>query len=143
MWTGGAIEAPWLAMWGPWIGRSLVAALLVWLALALCRREGLKPGSMTMLAAVGAAALLGLVSVGAPGLGSAMLLLLLGFAVGNRILIALAILGLLGFVGHFYYSLHATLLEKSGLLALTGLLLLGGCFLLKRGAAAAPEPADG
>lgn len=140
--TGGETGAPGLAYWGPWIGRTLVAALLVWLAAALCRREGAAPGSRAMLAAVGAAALFALVSVAAPGLGSAMLILLLGFSVGNRILMALGILGLLGFVSHFYYSLHATLLEKSGLLALSGVLLLGGCLLLKRSTAAAPETAD-
>ena len=39
---------------------------------------------------------------------------------------ALGILSLLGFVSHFDYSLHATLLEKSGILAVTGGLLAPG-----------------
>jgi uncharacterized membrane protein len=68
----------------------------------------------------------------APGLASALLILLLGFAAGSRILAALGILSLLGFVAHFYYSLHASLLEKSGVLALTGLSLLASHFLLRR-----------
>ena len=49
---------------------------------------------------------------------------------------------LLGFVSHFYYSLHATLLEKSGLLAATGLLLLAAWFLLRRFSPATPALAE-
>ena len=79
-----------------------------------------------------------LVSLTAPGLASALLILLLGFAAGNRLLAALGILSLLGFVTHFYYSLHATLLEKSGILAVTGLALLAAWFVLRR---IAPPPA--
>jgi uncharacterized membrane protein len=75
----------------------------------------------------------------APGLGSALLILLLGFAAGNRILMAFGVLSLLGFVGHFYYSLHSTLLAKSGLLAATGLCLLTAHFFLRRGDPTAAE----
>ena len=53
------------------------------------------------------------------------------------------IAGLLGFVGHFYYSLHASLLEKSGLLAVTGLCLIAAHFLLRRFFPAAPAPETG
>jgi uncharacterized membrane protein len=91
-----------------------------------------------------AAALFGLLALPAPGLASAMLVLLLGFAAGSRLLAALGILALLGFVGHYYYSLHATLLEKSGLLALTGLVLLAAYAALRRFLPAEPagETAD-
>ena len=84
------------------------------------------------MAAIGAAVLFGLLALNAPGLTTALLVLLLGFAAGNRILLALGIIGLFLFVGHFYYSLHATLLAKSGMLALTGVLLLGAWLLLRR-----------
>jgi uncharacterized membrane protein len=128
---GKAGAAPgWFAAHGPLIGRALNAAILVWAAVEIARGQS-PAGSRTLLAAATAAALLGLLSIGAPGLASALLILLLGFAAGSRILLALGIAGLFGFVGHFYYSLDATLLEKSGLLALTGFCLLAGHGLLR------------
>jgi hypothetical protein len=136
-WLGlGKEKAGWLALYGPLMGRSLTAAVLVWAAVALSRREGFAPASPTFLSAAGAAILFGLVSLLAPGLASAALILLLGFAAGNRLLAALGILSLLGFVAHFYYSLHADLLAKSALLAVTGLGLLAAHFILARRPAA-------
>jgi len=138
---GMATERPaWTAIHGPLIGRALTAALLVWVAFALARREGFAANGRVTLAATGAALVLGLLSLGAPGFASALIVLLLGFAAGNRLLLALGILGLLGFVSHFYYSLHATLLEKSGLLAATGILLLAAYLLLRRFHPADPAP---
>lgn len=130
----GVVAAPsrWVAINGPLIGRALGAAVLLWVAIALVRREGVAPASPIGLTAGAAALVLGLASLAAPGLASALLILLLGFAVGNRLLVALGILSLLGFVTHFYYSLHATLLEKSGILAMTGLCLLAIWFALGR-----------
>ena len=130
--TGASLMGDWLALWGPVIGRGLTAAVLVWVAIRLAAREGHGPGSMTGMAAIGAAVLFGLLALNAPGLTTALLVLLLGFAAGNRILLALGIIGLFLFVGHFYYSLHAPLLAKSGMLALTGVLLLGAWLLLRR-----------
>lgn len=128
----------WIALHGPLIGRALAAAVLLFVAIALVVREGLSWKSPVALTAAAAALLLGLVSLTAPGLASALLILLLGFAAGNRMLAAVGIFSLLGFVTHFYYSLHATLLEKSGILAVTGLCLLGAWFALRRG----PRPDD-
>jgi hypothetical protein len=141
-WFGMATEKPgWIALNGPLIGRAFTAALLVWIAFALARREGLGATGATTRVALGTAAAVGLVSLGAPGFASALIVLLLGFAAGNRLLMALGILSLLGFVSHFYYSLHATLLEKSGLMSLTGILLLAAWLLLRRYALAAKEEA--
>jgi hypothetical protein len=120
----------WFGLYGPLLGRGLTAATLVYVAIALSRREG--RGSRISALALGVAILVALLSLTAPGLASALLILLLGFAAGSRILAALGILSLLGFVAHFYYSLHATLLEKSGILAVTGLGLLATHFALRR-----------
>ena len=137
-WLGIVGRTPsWMELYGPLIGRGLSAAILVWIALALTRfRSDAAPGHLTLFA-VAAALVFGLLSLQAPGLASAVAILLLGFAAGNRILMILGILALLGFVSHFYYSLHATLLEKSGLLAVTGLCLLAAHFGLRRLAPAA------
>jgi hypothetical protein len=122
----------WLLLYGPIAGRVLNAGILVWVATRLARREGVRPGSPVFAIALGGAVVLAAFSVTAPGLASALLILLLGFAAGNRIVAALGVLSLLGFVTHFYYSLHASLLAKSGLLAVTGLCLLAAHFLLRR-----------
>ena len=132
----GKETAGWLALYGPLLGRALTAAVLVWAAVRSSRDQGLEAGSRVSLAAAGAAIVFGLLSLAAPGLASAMLILLLGFAAGNRLLAALGILSLLGFVAHFYYSLHASLLEKSGILAATGLCLLAAHFALRRASGA-------
>ena len=126
-----------LALYGPLAGRALTAAVLVGTAALLSRREGFAPASPAFLAAVGSALLFGLLSLMAPGLASATLILLLGFAAGNRLLAALGVLGLLGFVAHFYYSLQSSLLVKSGVLAATGLALLAAHYVLARRSAAA------
>lgn len=140
-WFGLGGEAPgWMQMHGPLAGRILTAALLVSAAIILSLREGNPLGSRITLCAAAGGLLLGLFSIGAPGFASAFLILLLGFAAGNRLLMALGVLGLLGFAGHFYYSLHATLLAKSGLLAVTGLCLLAAYAVIRRLPAGAPEP---
>jgi len=126
----------WIAMHGPLIGRALTAAILFMVAVVLIAREGLSLQSPAARAAAAAALVLGLASLAAPGLASALLILLLGFAVGDRLFAALGVLSLLGFVSHFYYSLHATLLEKSGILAATGVCLLLVWFAMRRGSAA-------
>ncbi|MBY8825290.1 DUF4401 domain-containing protein [Sphingomonas colocasiae] len=127
-------QAPrWIAIHGPLIGRVLTAAILLFVAAVLIAREGAGPRSPVARGAGAIALVLALVSLAAPGLASALLILLLGFAVGDRLFAGLGILSLLGFVSHFYYSLHATLLEKSAILAATGLCLLLVRFALRRG----------
>jgi hypothetical protein len=132
-WLGlGGSSPGWMQVHGPLVGRGVAAALLVAVAIFLVRREGHAAASPVALASAGGALVLGLFSLGAPGLASALLVLLLGFAAGNRLLMALGVLGLFGFAGHFYYSLHSTLLAKSGLLAATGLCLLAAHLIVLR-----------
>ena len=101
---GGAARRPrpgWIALHGPLIGRALTAALLLWVAIALARREGLPCEPAALLAPPARPSCSGCSRCSAPGLASALLILLLGFAAGNRLLIALGILSLLGFVVAF------------------------------------------
>ena len=128
-----------LMVYRPLIGRAVTALILAFVAVAIALREGGRPGGRVTLAAGASALAFGLLSLGAPGLASAMLVVILGFATGHRLLLALGILALFGFVAHFYYSLHATLLEKSGLLAVTGLCLIAAHFALPRLFPAGPE----
>jgi hypothetical protein len=142
-WFGLALGTPsWIQTNGPLIGRGLTAALLVSVAVVLALREGYPSTSRIPLAAASGALVLGLFSLGAPGLASALLILLLGFAAGNRLLMAVGVLALFGFAGHFYYSLHSTLLAKSGLLAATGLCLLAAHVAIRRLPAEPAEPGN-
>ncbi|TCO76003.1 uncharacterized protein DUF4401 [Plasticicumulans lactativorans] len=84
-------------------------------------------------AALGAAAAVALATLPAPGIGAALTLLLLGFHAGLRVLMGLALLGLLGWIAQYYYLLALGLLAKSAVLAATGLLLLGVRAALARG----------
>ncbi|QAU33561.1 DUF4401 domain-containing protein [Janthinobacterium sp. 17J80-10] len=115
----------WLLAWSGWIAAVLVGIVLVGAVAHLLRDTGVSLVSGSGLAALGAAVLVALVSVPAPGLATAMLILLLGFACGNRVLMGLGICALLGFLSHFYYALNVTLLVKSGILAASGVMLLG------------------
>lgn len=132
-WFGLGQGGPgWMKLHGPLVGRVLTAAILVAVAILLSLGEGYSAkGRVTWASALGAL-VLGLFSLWAPGLASALLILLLGFAAGNRLLMAVGVLALFGFAGHFYYSLHSTLLAKSGLLAATGLCLLAAHVVIRR-----------
>ena len=76
------------------------------------------------------AALVSLAAILAPGLIAALLVLVLGFAAGNRILTGMAILAAAWYLGAFYYQMQITLLEKSGVMLATGVLLLAMRFAL-------------
>ena len=128
----GTREPRWMALHGALIGRGLTGAVLVAATAFLSFREGYRPGSRIFLLSVGAALSIGILCMLAPGLGSALVILLLGFAAGNRLLVGVGILGLLGFAAHYYYSLHASLLSKSGILAVTGIALLIASLFLRR-----------
>ena len=64
------------------------------------------------------------ISCVAPGIAAALLVLLVGFSRGNRILVGIGLLALGGFLSHYYYQLQTTLLNKSMVLAASGFTLL-------------------
>ena len=117
---------------GIWLGAALSAAVLLWAVVLLLQREGVAPTSGPGAIALAGAAILGVASIKAPGVGPAAAILVVGYANGNRVLAGLGVIGLLGYLAHYYYVLHATLLEKSILLACTGFALLAARFALHR-----------
>lgn len=135
----------WLYAWSGWIAALLIGLVLVVTVARLLRDAGVSLVSGSGLAALGAVVLVALVSVPAPGLATALLILLLGFACSNRVLMGLGIVALLVFLSHFYYALNVTLLYKSAILAASALVLLGARLLLNKiypqdpGADAAPD----
>jgi hypothetical protein len=114
-------SASWLYEWGAGFACAAVVLCAAW---ALLRREGVPPGSGPGRAALIGALILALVSLNAPGVATASAILVVGYANGNRVLAGLGLVALLGYLSHYYYSLHATLLEKSALLAAAGVALL-------------------
>ena len=117
---------------GVWIGSALSAAVLLWAVVLLLEREGVAPSAGPGAIALVGAAILGLASFKAPGVGPAAAILVVGYANGNRVLAGLGVMALLGYLSHYYYVLHATLLEKSILLACVGLALLAARLALHR-----------
>jgi hypothetical protein len=116
----------------PWMGDLLTGAVLLWVAWTLLRRsEGgsSRPQAIAILAAV---VLLVLVSFKAPGLPVGVCIIVLGYAHGNRILTGLGIAALLIYASSYYYTLDATLLVKSEVLAASGLVLLLARWLMRR-----------
>ena len=106
-------------------GRAFTALVMVSAAALLLRREKVALTSGAGKVPLALAIVLALASVKAPGLAPASLILLLGFANGNRVLTGLGVVALLAYLSHYYYALHATLLEKSILMTVTGVALLG------------------
>lgn len=125
-----------------WLGDVVTALVLLWAVYRFLLQAGLSPICRTGVAALAAAALLGLLSCEAPGIGAGVLILLLGFAGGNRILQGLGITSLLFYLSAYYYDLNNTLLDKSILLAASGCVLLAARYGLAQFAAHAEEGAN-
>jgi hypothetical protein len=123
----------------PWMGDLLTGTVLLWVVWTLLRRdEGAfsLPHTIAILAAV---ALLVLVSFKAPGLPTGVCIIVLGYAHGNRVLTGLGIAALLIYASSYYYTLDATLLVKSQVLAASGLALLLARWLMRRVLSGAQE----
>ena len=115
-----------------WASAFAAGAVLVCATVLLLQREGIALGSPRGRFALAGAAVLALVSLKAPGLAPATLVLVTGYANGNRLLAGLGVLALIGYLSYYYYSLQATLLEKSALLAAAGVTLLLARLALRR-----------
>jgi uncharacterized membrane protein len=133
-------QAPYSVEWLlDWRGRAGVAvpAMLAPLAYALClaataavlaRRHA--PGKLVLWVVV--ALLVSAAAWLAPGLIAALLVLILGEAAGRRGLVGLALLGVVWYLGTYYYRMNLTLLEKSWVMLGTGMLLIALRFVLNR-----------
>jgi hypothetical protein len=113
-----------------WMGQALVLGAFLAVVATLVRRAGWSLREPRTLAALAAAAAIGAASFKAPGVAGGLMIVSLGFAHGNRVLTGLGIAALLFFVSSYYYRLDATLLAKAGVLATSGLVLLGARWLL-------------
>ena len=113
-----------VVMWTIWLKPLLVGAALVYTVHRLLTQEHADIGTATWNAAMAATAGIALVTLRASGITSSLLLVLLGFARGNRALFGIGVAAMLWYLGTFYYSMQMSLLWKSFALALSGVTLL-------------------
>lgn len=125
--TGAPAYLPVLAYLAP----ALYSLLFVLGAARLLRDTGVSAasragrGMMVLALAIAAACYL------APPLSPLLLVVLIGFAQANRVLTGLGILLLLVFMSRYYYDLQLTLLWKSVVLMVSGVVLLAARQALK------------
>ena len=131
-WLGRGEIAPIGGQFGFWIGAALIGAITLWVAWKLLVRQEITLAEDRGRAAIGGAVLVALISLKAPGIGVTVVILLLGYANGNRILTGLGIMGLLIYWSHYYYLLQLTLLQKSVLLLCAGAALVAARLAMQR-----------
>ena len=107
-----------------WIRGVLLAGVLIHVVYRILPRYKAAPSSRAGFSALAAAAIAGAVTLRAPGVTSGLIIVLLGFAGGNRVLSGFGILSMLSYLSYFYYSLQMTLLMKSMMLAGSGIALI-------------------
>jgi len=122
----------WFQHYGLTVGTALVSVVFLVVAVRILKGLAIGPDSREGLAVLACAALVLGVSFPAHGLAAALLVLILGFAGGNRVLFGLGLLAVASFLSHYYYQLRETLLYKSLVLAAAGTLMLGARWGMNR-----------
>jgi uncharacterized membrane protein len=123
--TGWRTATPNTELWvQPWMAEVLAAIVMIYVVWNLLQRSGHHLPEPLAIIALVCTVLLSAASVEAPGITAGMMILLLGFAGSNRILMGLGIVSLLFYVSSYYYLLDTTLLVKAQTLLVTGLVLL-------------------
>ena len=107
-----------------WVAELATGLLLIVVVGYLLMRGGESWRSRRLLLALFLVTVITAISLEAPGIATGFTLILLGFSNSNRVLIGLGIAALLFYVAAYYYTLQATLLTKSVILAATGATLL-------------------
>ena len=122
----------WWLLHGWRVGTSLANLALLAATVIVLQRQRFALSSLPAIFSLVAAIIVCGFSYVAPGLSSALLLILIAYSFSDRVLLGVGLIALLSFVSHYYYQLQVTLLYKSiVLLGLAGLLLISR-FLLKR-----------
>lgn len=106
-----------------WIGNSLLSLSLLGTTLLLLHREAVALSHKLAIFSLGAMLLVAVGAYFMPGFAAALLLLMIAFAHGSRIMTGISILAMLGFLSHFYYQLQMNLFDKSIVLAISALSL--------------------
>jgi hypothetical protein len=109
------------------LGRPTAVAIMLALALLVWKvadEHGKSPASLPVFAALAGTLALGLSTLSSPGIIAGAAVLTLAFDRRDKVLLGLGVVFLLVFGSVYYYSLHLTLMQKAGILAGTGVLML-------------------
>ncbi len=115
-----------------WVSTIGLLAMLLITEHRLLAHYAIAPFEKTGLMIMGGTVLFNLPLLMTPGITAAVLVLVLGFQRGRHVLMGLALVFLVVFLIAFYYHLDVTLLVKSGILAVSGIVLLGMRWALLR-----------
>lgn len=116
----------------PWMGEVLAGVVTLYVVWQLLQRWGQAISGRLAITALMGTLLLCAVSMEAKGITVGMVIMLLGFAGGNRVLLGLGIVSLLFYISSYYYLLDTTLLAKAQTLLIVGLVLLAVRWLMLR-----------
>lgn len=122
----------WLQRHGSEVGTALVAVVFLAVVFHILQELDISSSSTEGITIISCAVVVLAASFPAHGLAAAALILIIGFAGGNRILFGLGLLALASFLSHYYYRLGETLLVKSLILGVIGIILLLGRWGLQR-----------
>jgi hypothetical protein len=106
---------------------------LLALAVSIFQEHGVPLTRPDALGALAGLVLIGAITRSTPGVVATILMLVLGFDRRARGLIALAVSFFLLFGAAFYYDLRITLLQKSGILVLSGIVCLAAWAVMRWG----------
>ena len=112
---------PWVQAW---MGELLTGLVTLYLVARLLHRFYPNLFTRTPLLILAGSLLICIASLEAGGLTIGLVILLLGYASSNRLLIGIGVAALLFYISSYYYLLNTTLLNKSISLLVIGLLLL-------------------
>jgi hypothetical protein len=107
-----------------WVSAIGLAVVLLYLGYQILSDLAIQPQSAVGLWFIAALVLVMIPAWQTPGIVAALIVLLVGYWRGNTLLLGLAMLFLLLFLGAYYYNLDITLLNKSYILMGTGVVLL-------------------
>lgn len=127
----------------PWMGEMLAAAVTLYVAWQLLQRYRQALNSRVAITVLVSTLILCVVSLEAWGITVGIMIMLLGYAGSNRVLLGLGIISLLFYISSYYYLLDATLLAKSQALLVVGLVLFAIRWLMLRVIPSAVEAKHG
>ena len=115
-----------------WVGHMAYISALVFTAWQLLSAYSVSHNTKHFKMVLLFTVILGVATFKAPGIGAGIVIIVLGFAHSNRIIIGLGVISLLVYSSSYYYLMNETLLFKSGVLFVVAALMLFSRLLLNK-----------
>lgn len=138
--SGKSLPELWIQ---PWMGEVLAAAVTLYVIWQLLQRYHQALNSRVAITALVSTLILCGVSFEVWGITVGIVIILLGYAGSNRVLLGLGITSLLFYISSYYYLMDTTLLVKSQTLFIVGLVLFAIRWLILRVIPTAMETGHG